>query len=290
MPRDRTQAAQRAEAWQRALFLAAGALLVCLMAAVLAWFVADTARLLGSTSLDAVLFGFRWAPEHGQYGLMPFIWGSVAVGVLALLGSVPTGIALGVVTARRIPPAAGRVVTGGLTGLVAVPSVIFGWWGLDVAVPAVRRIAGGPGFSLLAAGITVAVMVLPTLAVLAGEAIRGVPPALEDASRALGAGEDQTLWYVTLRAAGPGIVRAVILAAGRALAETMAVQMVVGGQPVARLPLTWPGSTLTTGILTHLALYPPDTPGAEAVTAMAFLLLIGTFLLQRELSHWERGG
>lgn len=291
MARRETSPATREEALdarQRRLFVAAGGLLALMMAAVLAWFLWDTLSLLTVTGVNPVLFGFRWAPDHGHFGLMPFIWGSVTVGILALLGAVPLGVALAVVIHRRLWGAA-RVVSAGLTAMVAIPSVIFGWWGLEVVVPAVRTVFGGPGFSLLAASVTLAVMIIPTLAVLAGEAIRAVPATLEDASRALGATEDETLWHITLTAAGPGIMRAVVLAAGRALAETMAVQMVIGSQARATVHLNWPGSTLTTGILTNMSLYPPGTPGGQALTVMAFLLMAGTWFLARELRHWEPG-
>jgi phosphate transport system permease protein len=283
----RESVAQRVDMRRRWLFLASGAVLALMLALVVVWFAVDSVRLVGRVGLNALLFGFRWDPAAGAFGLLPFIWGSVVVGILALLVAIPLGVGLAVVLAKRVPLSVGRTVGGLLTGLVAVPSVVIGWWGLDVVVPAVRRLFGGPGFSLLAAGLTVAVMLVPTLAVLATEALRAVPASLEDASRALGADEDATLWRITLLAAAPGIVRAVILAAGRALAETMAVQMVIGGQPVARLDVAAPGSTLTTGILTHLAVFSPDSPGAEALTVMACCLFIGTFLLQRELGHWE---
>lgn len=262
-------------------------ILVMMLASLLVWFVADTEALLTHYGLTSVLLGLTWDPERGQLGLMPFIWGSVVVGALALLVSTPLGISLALVTTRRMPRSIGHIVLAGLTALVAVPSVIFGWWGLDAVVPWVRHAFGGPGFSLLAAGLTLAVMILPTLTVLSAAAIRAIPENLEEASRALGATEDQTLWRITVQAAAPGIVRALILATGRALAETMAVQMVIGSQPEASLHLTWPGSTLTTGILTNLSLYPPGTWGAKGLTAMAFVLLIGTWWLSRELKHWE---
>ena len=279
----------REESGQRRILLAAGVLLAILLAAFLAWMAVDTFALFRRAGPNDVLFGLTWDPGAGRFGLMPFIWGSVVVGVVALAAAVPLGLGLALLATRRLPSRVGRWVTGALPAVVAIPSVIFGWWGLDVIVPAVRTVFGGPGFGLVAGGLTLAVMILPTLAVLAAEAVRAVPERLEDASRALGATEDATLWLVTVSAAGPGFMRAIILAAGRALAETMAVQMVVGGQAVARVQIADPGSTLTTGILTHLALYPPGTEGSQALTVMALLLLAGTWFLGRELRHWERG-
>jgi phosphate transport system permease protein len=249
----------------------------------------DTLALVRRAGVNPVLFGFRWDPGAGAFGLMPFVWGTVVVGVLALVAAVPLGLGMALWSSRRLPRPVGASVLGLLPGVAAVPSVIFGWWGLAVIVPAVRAVLGGSGFSLLAGGATLAVMILPTVAVLGAEAVAAVPASLEDASRALGATEDATLWRVTVAAAVPGLVRAALLGAGRALAETMAVQMVVGSQATARLRLAAPGSTLTTGILTHATLYPPGSLGSDALTAMAALLLLGTWLLGRELRRWQTG-
>lgn len=277
----------RTEARQRLLFLVAGAVLAFLLAFLLAWFVRDTAFVLSRFGILPVFLGTRWAPDAGWAGLLPFEWGSAVVGALALVVAVLLGGPLAVVVRRRVPARAGRVLTAALAGMVAIPSVLWGWWGLDTVVPAVRAGLGGPGFSLLAAGLTLGVMLVPTFAALGAEAVGAVPEIVEDAARALGATEDQTLWSVTLVAALPGFVRALVVAAGRALAETMAVQMVIGGQPTLTLRLTAPGSTLTTAILTQLSVYPPGTGAGRALTVMGAVLLAGTWWLARELKRWE---
>ncbi len=253
------------------------------MAGLTGWLVADTLRLVARAGAAPVLLGFHFDPAHGRFGLLPFVWGSVVVGVLALVVSVPLGLSWAVVAAKRLPRRASSAMTTAMAALVAIPSVVWGWWGLETVVPAVRGALGGPGFGLVAAGVTVAIMVVPTVAALAAASLRAVPAALEDASRALGADEDTTLMAVTLAAARPGITRAVLMGEARVLAETMAVAMVVGGQPVARLQIAWPGATLTTGILTHLAALPPKSPGGQAVAAMALLLLAATTWLGRHL-------
>lgn len=275
------------EARQRALFMLGAWVLGLMLMALVAWFMVDALALFARHDIASVLLGLRWDPARGHLGLMPYIFGTIVVGLVALVSAWPLAMGLALVLTKRLPTGVGRALEWGLTGMVAVPSVIFGWWGLDTLVPLIRRGFGGPGFSVLAAGLTLAVMVLPTLTVLSASALNSVPDSLEDASRALGASEDETLWHVTLRAATPGLARALVLSAGRALAETMAVQMVIGSQPVARLNLTWPGSTLTTGILTNMSVYPPGSPGGQAVTVMGFLLLVGTWWLSRELRHWE---
>lgn len=265
-----------AESRRVRLLYAAAALLALVMAGVLGWLVTDTAVLVAHAGVVPVLLGFHFDPSRDRFGLLPFVWGSVVVGVLAMAVAVPLALAWAVLAAKRVPRTVGSSLMTAMTMLVAVPSVVWGWWGLETVVPAVRTVLGGPGFSLLAAGVTVAVMVVPTVAALASGSLSQVPSAIEDASRALGADEDTTLVAVTLVEARPGLYRAVLLGEARVLAETMAVAMVVGGQSVARLRIGWPGATLTTGILTHLAAVAPQSLGERAVAAMALLLLVGT--------------
>lgn len=269
------------------LMAVSATLLALMLAALVAWFAWDTVLVLGRYGVTPVLLGRVWNPAHNQFGLIPFIWGSIVVGVLAIVVAVVLGIALALVLGRRVPPSLRRSLRSGLSLFVALPSVILGWWGLETVVPLVRRVFGGPGFSLLAAGLTLGVMITPTLAALSLAAINGVPSALEEASDALGASPDQTLLRVTVPASLPGLARAVVLAASRALAETMAVQMVIGSQPVARLFLNLPGSTLTTGILVNMAAWPPASSAGEALTVMAALLLFGAWWLSRQLSSPE---
>lgn len=269
--------------------LMAAAVLAAMLAALAAWSGFDALTLLSRFGWTPVLLGKTWAPQSGRFGLLPYLWGSVVVGVLALLVASGLGLALALAVGRRLAAWARPAARGGLTAFTAVPSVILGWWGLNTVVPWIRSWTHGPGFSLLAAGLTVGVMITPTLAVLALGAIEGVPATWEDASDALGADPDQTLMRLTIPAASPGLARAVLLATGRALAETMAVQMVVGSQAVASLALARPGSTLTTGILMNMAIWPPGSPGGDAVSLMALLLLLGAWWLSRQLRQWEGG-
>jgi phosphate transport system permease protein len=269
--------------------LAAAAVLAAMLLALTVWSGYGLVALVGRFGLAPVLLGKTWRPEAGAVGLMPYIWGSVVVGVMATALGSALGLATAVAVGRRLAAWAATPVRSLLTAFTAVPSVILGWWGLNAVVPWVRALTHGPGFSLLAAGLTVGVMIAPTVAVMGVAAVEGVPRLWEEASDALGAAPDQTLLRLTIPAAAPGLARAVLLGAGRALAETMAAQMVIGSQPVARLALADPGSTLTTGILVNMAVWPPGSPGGQAVTAMALLLLVGAWWIARQLRTWEEG-
>ncbi len=270
--------------WPAGLMAAAAAVLGLMLAGLATWFAWDTVAVLSRYGLEPVLLGRVFEPARGRFGLIPFIWGSVVVGLMALVVAVLFGVSLALAVGRRVPERLRGALGRGLSLFVALPSVILGWWGLETVVPLVRQVFGGPGFSLLAAGLTLGVMITPTLAALSLAAVEGVPRLLEEASDALGAHPDQTLLGLTLPAALPGIARAVVLAASRALAETMAVQMVIGSQPVARLALNLPGSTLTTGILVNMAVWPPGSPAGQSLTVMAALLLVGAWWLSRQLT------
>ncbi len=261
------------------LFALVGIILVASLAAG-AW------PMLGAPRAAANLIGAVWDPLRGRYGVAPFVVGTAAVTLTALVIAVP--IALGV--AVSIVHQVGALGRGGilrvLTVLTAVPSVIFGWWGLQMVVPWVRAHVGGPGFSLLAAGIVLALMILPTLSLFFAQALSKVPNTLKEGSAALGATPDQTLLRVELPFAMPALVNGLVVGLARALGETMAVQMVVGGQTAIPAGLAAPGATLTTQIFTDMTAFPPGTAGHAVLDIMALLLLAAMYVLVRTAERW----
>ncbi|CAB1129727.1 Phosphate transport system permease protein PstC (TC 3.A.1.7.1) [Candidatus Hydrogenisulfobacillus filiaventi] len=261
------------ESLQADLFTMATALLVVLAVGILVRLGLPAAALLARQGPVTVLAGRVWDPVAGRYGLLPFLWGSAVVTAIALGVAVPLGGATAVTVTRILEPSWRGPARSLLTAFMAVPSVIYGWWGLGVVVPAVRALTGGPGFSLLAAGLTVGIMVLPTFALLAAEALAAVPDTWVQASLALGATGDQTLLRLVLPAAGAGLRQALALATARALGETLAVQMVVGGQTTFSWNPLHPGATLTSQILTDMVALPVGTPGHAALDVMAVVLL-----------------
>lgn len=189
-----------------------------------------------------------WSPEEGRFGIWPMLWGSAAVTAGALLLAVPAGVGMALFLTEVAPPGLGAVVRPLLQVLAGIPSVVFGFVGLSLLVPAIRRGLGGPGFSLLAGALVLGVMVLPTIAAVAEDALRALPPAYREGAAALGATPWQVVYRVLLPAARGGVLTAVVLGLGRALGETMAVLMVTGNVPwVPHSPLD-PVRTLTGNI------------------------------------------
>ncbi|MGE5583355.1 MAG: phosphate ABC transporter permease subunit PstC, partial [Bacillota bacterium] len=129
--------------------------------------------------------------------------------------------------------------------LAGIPSVVYGFFGLVILVPALRVVIGGVGFSLLAGGIILAIMILPTIISIAEDALRAAPRDYKEASLALGATHWQTIYKVLVPAARSGIIAAVILGMGRAIGETMAVIMITGNTPLIPKSVFDPGPTLT---------------------------------------------
>jgi phosphate transport system permease protein len=209
------------------------------------------------------LVGQHWDPVKSSFGALPVIYGTVVSSFLALAIAIPVGVAVAVFLAEPGLTRLRGVIGTGVEMLAAIPSVVYGLWGLYVMapwvfrhidVPIVDRLGWigplqGPARqqSLFAAALVLAVMVLPTLASISRDVVRSVPSGMREASFALGATWWETTWQVVLPAARAGIFGATILALGRALGETIAVTMVIGNRPEIA-PLFSPSYTLASQI------------------------------------------
>lgn len=187
--------------------------------------------------LREFLFGKTWASTASEpsYGILPFILTSVYGMAGALVIGVPIGFFTAVYLAKLAPPKIKAVVEPAVGLLAGIPSVVYGLVGMLVLVPAIMEVFNVPdGASLLAAIIVLAVMILPSVIKVSVTALEAVPKEYEDASLALGATKTETYFRVSVPAAKSGIAAAVVLGAGRAIGEAMAVMMVAGN--VANMP------------------------------------------------------
>jgi len=222
------------------LFCALGASLAVLL---IAFFVVAE----GWPALGA-LPGARWDPEEGRFGVLAMVWGSLAVTGGALLLAVPAGVGMALFLTEVAPPGMALFMRPLLQALAGVPSVVYGFVGLQVLVPAIRNRLGGPGFSVLAGACVLAVMILPTIAAVSEDALRAVPAAYREGAAALGATPWQVVRRILLPAARSGLITAVVLGLGRALGETMAVMMVTGNVAAPPASILDPVRTLTGNI------------------------------------------
>lgn len=216
-------------------------------------------------------FGFsfltseEWNPVKLRFGALPAIYGSAMSSILALIIAVPVSIGVAIFLSEVAPRAIRIPVSFMVEMLAALPSVVFGLWGLFVLAPIIRdplqRFLGdyfgwlpffdGPklGVGILASGIILAIMIVPIITAISRDVLMAVPSSQREAAMALGATKWETIWSVVLPHARPGITGAVILGLGRAVGETMAVTMVIGNSYVIDFPnLFAPGQSLPSTI------------------------------------------
>jgi phosphate transport system permease protein len=194
--------------------------------------------ILALKSFGGLLFSSGWHPLRGEFGLFPFLMGTLWVTAVALVIAVPISLLMAVYLSEYAPRGFREFAKPLIDLLSGIPSVIFGVWGVLVIVPLVGRIAPlfgrySSGYSVLAGGIVLAVMIFPTIIHVALEVFSAIPFPLREASLSLGATRWETTRHVVLRKGSQGIIAACVLGLSRALGETMAVLMVVGNVPAA---------------------------------------------------------
>jgi phosphate transport system permease protein len=242
-------------------------------AAVLVIVIGIAVTLVHESWLSIRQFGFSfwttrtWDPVAGQFGALPFIWGTMYSSLLALLISTPVALGIAIFLAELSPRVLRQPLVFLTELLAAIPSIVYGLWGIFVLVPVVRRLevatpewlrhvplfSGPPlGVGMLAAGLVLAVMVTPFTAAVAREILKAVPASQREAAYALGA----TRWEairLALYYGRTGIIGAVMLGLGRALGETMAVTMVIGNNPQVSASLFAPQYTMAAVIANEFA-------------------------------------
>ena len=201
-----------------------------------------------------------WDPVAGEYGALPFAFGTLVTSAIALLISVPLGLGTAIFLAELAPRKLSDILTFFIELLAAVPSVIYGLLGMflmvplfqTTVVPAIKAVAGstplfsGPfyGVSLLSAGVLLSVMIVPFIVSVSREILLAVPQDQREAALALGATRWESTWNVVLPYARRGIYGSIFLALARALGETMAVTMVIGNTPKIQASLLAPGYSI----------------------------------------------
>ena len=258
-------------------------------------------------------FGWRflasatWDPVAEHFGAIPFVYGTLLSSLLALLIAVPLGIGAAIYLAE-LAPAWIRSPIAFLVELVAaVPSVIYGLWGIFVLAPLLRvwvqpvlgktlgflPLFQGPpyGVGMLAAGIILAIMIVPYITAVSREVLLAVPNTQREAALALGATRWETTRIAVLRYGRSGLVGAILLGLGRALGETMAVTMVIGNRPEVALSLFAPGYTMASVIANEFAEATSDLYLAALIEIglLLFVVTVAVNALAR-LLVWSVGG
>lgn len=244
--------------------------------------------LMARVGLIRFIAGAKWAPSRGIFGILPMIWGSIWVTAGALAIGVPLGLACAIFLAEMASGRVSAILKPAVELLAGIPSVVYGFIGLVVLVPFIRKWLGGPGFSVLAAAIVLGIMILPTIISISFDAFKAVPAAYRDGMLALGATRWQAIRMVILPAARPGIVAAVILGMGRAVGETMAVIMVAGNATKIPSSILAPVRTLTSNIALEMGYAAGEH--REALFATGIVLFIVIALLNLAARLFATGG
>ncbi|HYM13276.1 MAG TPA: phosphate ABC transporter permease subunit PstC [Bryobacterales bacterium] len=235
-----------------------------------------------------------WDPVAGNFGALPFIYGTVVTSVMALLVAVPQGIGAAIFLAEMAPLRISNGLTFLIELLAAVPSVIYGLLGIFILVPVLQSYVVPPlkaafgwlpvfqgafyGVSYFSAGIVLSVMILPFIISVSREVLLSVPREQCEASLALGASQWETTWRVVVPYASTGIMGSIFLALARALGETMAVTMVIGNTPQIKTSLLAPGYSIAAVIANEFTEATGDLY-LSALIELGLVLFGVTFLL-----------
>lgn len=255
----------------------------------------ESLRFFGKVSVSEFLFGMQWSPQtairadqvgsSGSFGAVPLFTGTILISVIALLVAVPLGLMSAIYLSDYASLRVRSVVKPLLEVLAGIPTVVYGFFAILTVAPVIRDLGASLGMSVssnsaLAAGLVMGIMIVPFVSSLSDDVINAVPQSLRDGSAAMGATRSETIRQVILPAALPGIVGAVLLAASRAIGETMIVVMAAGlaanltANPFAAV------TTVTVQIATLLVGDQEfDSPKTLSVFALGLVLFIVTLCL-----------
>ncbi len=257
--------------WGDALFRfgsgAAGVVLLVLLGLIVLVLTIDS-----SQSIGVFGFGFLgnriWDPNTNQYGALPFIYGTLVTTAIGLLLGVPVSLGIAIFLVELAPASVRTPLTYVVELLAAIPSVVYGLWGIFVLVPLIANVVGPVlqggfgflpmfqgaiyGYGLLTAGVILAIMIIPTVAAISRDALLAVPQSQREAALSLGATRWESTRLAVLRYARSGIFGAVMLGLGRAFGETIAVTMVIGNANEINTSLFAPGNTLSSVLASNI--------------------------------------
>jgi phosphate transport system permease protein len=276
----------------RLLMLGAGLFVVAIV-------IAKVVILASDSMLSIRRFGFgfltgsHWNPIKGEFGALPFIYGTVVSSLIALLISVPFSLGIAVFLVEQAPHYLARPVGFLVELLAAIPSVVYGLWGIFVLAPFLRVYVEPPlarwfgwlpffqgsitGIGLLTGGIILAIMITPIISAVVRDVLAAVPGSQREAALALGATKWEMIRVVLVNGA-PGIAGAVILGLGRALGETMAVTMVIGNRAQISLSLFEPAYTIASSIANEFT-EATDDLYLSALVELGLILFLVTFII-----------
>jgi phosphate transport system permease protein len=273
------------------------ACLIILLVVVLLVIVLIQQALPAAEETGLGFFSRKWDPRNNLFGALSFIFGTLITSALAMLIAVPLGVGTAAYLSEIAPAWVRRIVTFAVEMLAAIPSVVYGFWGMKVLAPLVGELAEAvgstnvSGHGILACSLVLAIMILPYVTAVSYDVCRAVPSSQRQAALALGATRWQTIRTAVLPYARPGIVAASFIALGRALGETMAATMLIGNDPVINWSIFGLGDTMASRIASNWNEAVSDPLYRSALVQLGLLLLLVTLVVNvaARLLIWRMG-
>jgi phosphate transport system permease protein len=276
----------------RTILLIAASSILLLVAAIFFMMVQNSMPTIQRFGIG-FLYASEWSPAQEQFGALPFIYGTVVSSVLALLIAVPISLGIAVFLVEQAPAKIAKPIAFMVELLAAIPSVVYGLWGIFVLAPFIRNYLGPvlqdslgflplfqgrlTGIGMLTGGIILALMITPIITAVVRDVLEAVPTTQREAALALGATKWETTMIVLGNAAS-GIAGAVVLGLGRAVGETMAVTMVIGNSPQISASLFEPAYTIASVLAANFA-DATEEIYLSALIEMALVLFLVTVVI-----------
>ncbi len=276
----------------RAVLLLAATSILLIVAGIFVMMVQNAMPTIGRFGIG-FLFGSEWKPAQEEFGALPFIYGTLVSSVLALIISVPISLGIAIFLVEQAPKGIAKPIAFMVELLAAIPSVVYGLWGIFVLAPFIREYLGPvlqgylgfiplfqgrvTGIGMLTGGIILALMITPIITAVVRDVLEAVPTTQREAALALGATKWETTTIVLGNAAS-GIAGAVVLGLGRAIGETMAVTMVIGNSPQISASLFEPANTIASLLAANFA-EATDRTYLSALIEIGLVLFLVTFVV-----------
>lgn len=276
----------------RSLLTIAAAVIIVIVAAMIAMMARNSWPTISQFGAG-FLFGTEWKPAQEVFGALPFIWGTVVSSLIAVVLAVPLSLGIAIFLVEQAPRSIARPIAFMTELLAAIPSVVYGLWGIFVLAPFIRDRIGPflqenlgflpifqgrlTGIGMLTAGMILALMITPIITSVVREVLEAVPNTQREAALALGATKWETT-VIVLGNAASGIAGAVVLGLGRAIGETMAVTMVIGNSPQISTSLFEPANTIASLLAANFA-EATDKLYMSALIEMGLVLFLVTFIV-----------
>jgi phosphate transport system permease protein len=277
------------------LLFASASISICIAGAIVFSVLVEAVKFFGHVSILDFLFGTQWSPQiamradqagaSGAFGAVPLFWGTLLITLIAMLLAVPVGLFAAIYMSEYANRTVRDFIKPVLEILAGIPTVVYGYFAIMLLAPALGALGNMIGMSIaaesaLTAGLVMGIMIIPFISSLSDDIITAVPQAMRDASYALGSTHSETIRKVVLPAAMPGIMGAVLLAASRAIGETMIVVMAAGMSANMTFNPLESVTTVTVQIVKLLVGDQEfDSPKTQAAFALGLTLFFVTLLL-----------